>query len=197
MKPTTLCECGHTAAEHTPRPGGGVLSKCQHDVRSTVRKSCTCKAFGAARICAGCGGDGIAYAVSDRRRQIARRSVGLFKESTFNGTTSRGVSEIDGVLPVANPFIEAIRRLESRVSQGYRLDHDIHTYVAHDADRDGFIEDRETPRDLPTLTFAAFGIWPDEMCQSCYGTGRALSQRFPDLARKVDRMDASLRGASC
>lgn len=189
MSASTLCECGHPRSEHLGGTGQGA---CVRDRNSSTRPSCNCKAYGVARICPGCGGDGIDFAVTDRRRQMAARDVDLFSESTHNGATSRCVSQIAGVSPVANPFIEAIRRLESRVSKGARLDHDIHAYVAHDVEKDGYIEDRETPTSLPDLVHAAYGLWPEEMCKSCYGNGRALLHHYPKLDHQARELEALL-----
>jgi hypothetical protein len=191
----TICECGHPVSEHAGAKSlvendghVGFFGQCQHRDRGE-RFPCKCNAYAAARICSGCGGDGIAYDVSDRRRQLARLDVHL-------GSERGAVTDCPGVEPVANPFIDAIKRLEHLVSTcDYRLAHDIHTIIAASPRGDGRkarLEPRETPTTVPELVFAAWGIYPDEMCQFCYGTGRARSRYYPDLDRGVSKMDAEL-----
>ena len=194
MNATTLCECGHAANEHTGPTSLGT-GPCCHD-RTSARPSCDCKAFGAARICPGCGGDGLDYAVSDRRRQLARRSVHL-------GSDRGAVTDCPGIAPVERPFIDSIRRLEHLVRTcNYRLAHDIHVLITF---REAFGEDDqgrvrhlppvETPKGVPDLVFAAWGVYPDEMCKTCWGTGRASSLRFPEVESGVRRMEAEVTTA--
>lgn len=194
----TICECGHPLAEHAgcdsiiEHDGRvGFFGQCQHRVPG-ARYPCECNAFGAARICSGCGGDGIAYEVSDRRRQLARRELKLSRQSGDTERAgkrplppSRCVTECHGVRPVARPFIDCIDKLRHLWGIGYELDHDIHTVIAHQqavgkhGEPDWFpLERPETPDDLPGLVHAAWGIWPHEMCQRCYGSGRATAQRI-------------------